>query len=147
MDSTPATIEKANSLAAAEAKPLQQLQRAVEVAIRHCNCNSYEGPDRRRAPRQAYPYPLQLTPLDTSATPLAAETTAVLGKFISPQGLDFYHREPLTDRRVIASLSCGTDRWVAFLLDLRWCRFNQYGWYESGGVFLRTVPSPLDRRP
>ena len=65
------------------------------------------------------------------------------GKQISETGLGFFHPAPLPFRRVIASLEQGPDQWVGFLMDLHWCRFTRYGWYESGGRFLQMIPSPL----
>ena len=43
----------------------------------------------------------------------------------------------------VASLEQGPDQWIGFLMDLHWCRFTRYGWYESGGRFLQIIPSPL----
>ena len=57
-------------------------------------------------------------------------------------GLGFYHRKPLTHRRMIVSLENGGG-WIAFLIDLTWCRFTRQGRYESGGNFLQSVLSPL----
>jgi hypothetical protein len=49
----------------------------------------------------------------------------------------------LAYRTMIASLEDHKRQWIGFLLDLRWCRFNSLGWYESGGRFLQAVPSPI----
>lgn len=75
--------------------------------------------------------------------PTGEEPIVVLGKNISEQGLDFYYSEPVSFRRVIASLPCGPERWTAFHLDLTWCRFSGCGWYENGGKFLQCADSPL----
>jgi hypothetical protein len=45
---------------------------------------------------------------------------------------------------MIASLESGNGRWLGFLIDLTWCRFNRHGWYESGGRFLQAVLSPVE---
>jgi hypothetical protein len=46
---------------------------------------------------------------------------------------------------MIVSLETRSGEWIAFLIDLRWCRFTKGGWYESGGRFLRTVISPMQK--
>lgn len=99
--------------------------------------------ERRRETRYAYPYPVHLTPVARSGEPNVAQTIVVLGKHLSDHGLDFYHREPLPHRRVIASLPDGEKGWIGLLLDLTWCRFSRHGWYDNGGRFLSLAPSPL----
>jgi hypothetical protein len=47
---------------------------------------------------------------------------------------------------MIASLELPEQHWAAFLLDIKWCRFTQYGWYDSGGRFLQTLQSPIVTR-
>ena len=49
----------------------------------------------------------------------------------------------LADRFVIASLEWGDEQWVGLLMELTWSRFNRYGWYQSGGGFLRPATSPV----
>ena len=99
--------------------------------------------ERRRETRFPYPYPVHLTPVATNGAPDVGETFVVLGKHISDHGLDFYHREPLPHRRVIASLPDGNQGWIGLLLDLSWCRFSRHGWYDNGGRFLAVTDSPL----
>ena len=101
------------------------------------------GAERRREPRMPYPYPIYLTPLTPADQPLADDTIVVIGKHLSDHGVDFYHREALPYRRVIASLDVGELGWIGLLLELTWCRFTRYGWYDNGGRFLAVVPSPL----
>jgi hypothetical protein len=103
--------------------------------------------ERRRESRHPYPYPVHLTPLATTGEPELLRTFVVIGKHLSPHGLDFYFRLPLPERRVIASLDCGRDGWIGLLLELAWCRFSRHGWYDNGGRFLAVVPSPLADRP
>jgi hypothetical protein len=76
-------------------------------------------------------------------TPVA-EPLVVIGKTLSERGLGFYHAEPLPYRRVIASLESPQGAWVAFLMDLNWCRFSRKGRYETGGRFLQAVASPME---
>jgi hypothetical protein len=97
--------------------------------------------ERRRERRYPYPHLLYLTPADQP--PEASKSIVVVGKQLSERGLGFYHQQPLPHRRMIASLDAG-DHWLGLLIDLTWCRFTRKGWYESGGRFLETVPSPID---
>jgi hypothetical protein len=100
--------------------------------------------ERRRETRYPYPYPIYLTPVDRDGKPTVGPAIGVVGKHLSEHGLDFYHREPLPYRRVIASLACGSGQWVGLLMDLSWCRFCRHGWYDSGGRFLQAVASPVE---
>ncbi|HTN74722.1 MAG TPA: hypothetical protein VL096_05725 [Pirellulaceae bacterium] len=100
--------------------------------------------ERRREKRHPYPYPIYLTPVCRDGKTPEGKTVVVVGKHLSEHGLDFYHREPLPYRRVIASLACGSGAWVGLLMDLSWCRFCRHGWYDNGGRFLSAVPSPLE---
>jgi hypothetical protein len=101
-------------------------------------------PERRREKRHPYPYPIHLTPVGRDGKTPEGKPIVVMGKHLSEHGIDFYHREPLPYRRVIASLACGSGHWVGFLLDLSWCRFCRHGWYDNGGRFLQAIPSPLE---
>jgi len=99
--------------------------------------------ERRGDNRYPFPYLVHLTPVaDDGRTP-DGDTQVVVGKHLSERGLGFYHSQPLPYRRVIVSLEAGGGRWLAFLIDLSWCRFTQQGWYESGGRFLQSVLSPV----
>ena len=100
--------------------------------------------DRRCDRREPFPYPIHVTPVAEDGSAILEETIVVLGKHISERGLDFYYRAPLPYRRVIASWECCDGRWLALVLDLRWCRSNRHGWYENGGRFLQAVGSPLE---
>lgn len=99
-------------------------------------------PERRANHRHPFPYPIVMTPVLEDDQPDDARSFVVIGKHLSEGGLDFYHRQPLTERRLIASFSCGRansggqDRRVGLLLDLTWCRFSRLGWYEQGGKFI-----------
>jgi hypothetical protein len=100
--------------------------------------------ERRRETRFPFPYLIHLTPVaDDGITP-QGESIVVVGKHLSERGLGFYHPKPLAYRRMIASLEY-EGQWFSFLIDLRWCRFTQHGWYESGGRFLEAVPSPIEK--
>jgi hypothetical protein len=106
--------------------------------------------ERRREARYPYPYPVHLTPFGADGRPDVDRTFVVIGKHLAPHGIDFYCRQPLADRRVVASLDCGRAGWIGLVVELAWCRFNRHGWYDNGGRFIALVPSPLlelDGRP
>lgn len=96
--------------------------------------------ERRRDQRHPYPYPIYLTPVRGDGETPAGESLIVVGKHLSERGVDFYCHEPLPYRRMIASLECGGESWIGLLLDLTWCRFTRFGWYDNGGRFLRVAP-------
>jgi hypothetical protein len=96
-------------------------------------------PERRRDNRYPFPYLIHLTPVGKDGQSAEGTTVVVVGKHLSEHGFSFYHQAPLPHRRMIASLEGKRGQWVAFLIDLKWCRFSKGGWYESGGRFLQTV--------
>jgi hypothetical protein len=102
--------------------------------------------ERRRELRHPFPYPLHLTPFTADGQPDADRTFVVIGKHLAPHGIDFYSREPLAERRVIASLEDGRGGWLGLVVELTWCRFSRHGWYDNGGRFVAVVPSPLCQR-
>ena len=103
--------------------------------------------ERRSSQRYPFPYLLHLTPIGADGDVAEQETLVVVGKHLSEQGLGFYHTRPLPHRRMIVSFETGSGSWLSFLIDLTWCRFTKQGWYESGGRFLQSVPSPVDSAP
>jgi hypothetical protein len=103
---------------------------------------STRSSERRRNQRYPYPHLIRLTPVDANLQPLDSENLVVAGKNISEQGLCFFHLAPLTLRKAIVSLESGDGQFVSLLMDLTWCRFTHHGWYESGGYFIETVPTP-----
>lgn len=103
--------------------------------------------ERRREHRYPFPYLVHLTPVaDDGITP-QGEPIVVVGKHLSERGLGFYHPKPLPHRRMIASFEAPSGQWLAFLIDLTWCRFTRQHWYESGGRFLEAVLSPVSDKP
>ena len=103
--------------------------------------HSHIGMERRREQRFPYPYPIRLTPVTTDGTVPPAESVVVLGKHLNEHGLDFYYKEPLAYRRVIASFERHGCAAMHILMELTWCRFGRHGWYENGGRFLQILPS------
>ena len=100
--------------------------------------------ERRREARYPLPNLIHLLPVARDNLTPCGDDVVVAGKQISERGLSFYHPGPLPYRRMIASFEIGNGHWLGFLVDLLWCRFTKYGWYESGGRFLQSVPSPLE---
>jgi hypothetical protein len=98
------------------------------------------GPfERRREQRYPLPKLIQLQPVAADGrTPLGPKITAA-GKHISETGLSFFHPHPLSYRLVIVSVEKPDRTRAEFLLDVDWCRFTQFGWYESGGRLVRAV--------
>ncbi|MCS7303503.1 MAG: hypothetical protein NZ602_00125 [Thermoguttaceae bacterium] len=118
----------------------------VRVRVAHLLKRLFPGeqlPERRQDQRYPFPYLVHLTRLAADGLTPTDQSIVVVGKHISESGFGFYHFQPLADRRMIASFETVSGQWIAFLLDIRWCRFTQQGWYESGGRFLRAVPCPF----
>jgi hypothetical protein len=99
--------------------------------------------ERRHDNRYPFPSLIHLTPVGSDGVTPEGKTVVVVGKHISEQGCGFFHPAPLPYRRMIASVETRNGEWLAFLIDLSWCRFTKDGWYESGGRFLQTVLSPM----
>ncbi len=93
----------------------------------------------------AFPFDLYLTPISRDQQVIVEQTIQVLGKQLSPQGLEFVHGELLPYRHIIASLRTAEGDWVGVLLELTWCRFVRRDTYENGGRILRAVESPLQQ--
>ena len=121
----------------------EELRRQVNLLVQEWREADSTRFERRRVKRCAFPYPAYLTPINEDGEYVLDETVVVLGKHLSELGLDFYHQAPLPYRRMVASLECGEGRWLAFEMDLSWCRFGRHGYYENGGRFVKVVDSPL----
>jgi hypothetical protein len=121
----------------------QKIRECVQTVFQLFRPRSISA-DRRQDRREPFPYPIHITPVARDGSAKNRETFVVLGKHLSERGLDFYYEAPLPHRRVITSWKDSDGNWLAILLDLRWCRLNQHGWYENGGRFLRVVKSPLE---
>lgn len=66
----------------------------------------------------------------------------VVGKHLAGLGLDFFHRDPIPHRYVVASLENGANDWIHFQLKITWCRFLRSNWYDSGGRFTKVLDWP-----
>lgn len=103
--------------------------------------------ERRYGSRVDYPLPVFLTPIDGQGIVLVDESFGVLGRQISESGFDFYHKEAIPYRLVIASFEYSPDRWLGVKLKINWCRFGRHGYCENGGQFLEIVDSPFGIGP
>jgi len=121
----------------------QSIVQSINLLLHSVREQDSRRMERRKVQRGPYPYPVYLTPLSPDREPLLEETVVALGKSVSELGLEFYHGSALPYRRMIASLEYEEGRWLAFEMDLSWCRFGKHGYYENGGRFLRLVDSPL----
>ena len=101
--------------------------------------------ERRRDNRYPFPCLIHLTPVGDDGVTPEGKSIVVVGKHLSEHGLGFYHQFPLPQRRMVASVEDKQGHWLGFLIDISWCRFTCGGWYESGGRFLQTVLSPLEK--
>ncbi len=102
--------------------------------------------ERRRDSRVPFPYLVRLSPLADDGVSPGEESIVVVGKHLSAGGLDFYHRDPIAHRRMIARIEGHAGAVHTLLLELSWCRFNKQGWYENGGRFLKIVSVPSSNR-
>jgi hypothetical protein len=96
--------------------------------------------ERRRSLRVPFPFLMRLQPVAAgSLKPLGCEIV-VVGKDVSEAGLGFFHDAPLPFRFAVVTIESPEDcGGISVLVDLSWCRFNRYGWYENGGRFLQVV--------
>jgi hypothetical protein len=97
------------------------------------------GAQRRQAQRTPFPQLVRLQAVDPTTFAPQDESLVVVGKYISEQGLGFFHQTPLPHRFVIVAIEVHDTLPARLLLDVSWCRFTRHGWYESGGRFLRVV--------
>ena len=122
----------------------QLVRKRVLAILRASQLQQQVAVERRKDRREPYPYPIHVTPVGADGAIEKNDTFVVLGKHLSERGLDFYCEAPVPHRRVITSWKDSNGKWLALLLDLRWCRSNEHGWYENGGRFLRVVNSPQE---
>lgn len=98
-----------------------------------------DGEERRQYVRYPFPYLVRVQPVDSQNWLPCGDLVVTVGKQLSEKGIDFYHQYPLPFRHAIASLPLPRGDWISLLVDLKWCRFNEFGWYENGGRFLKVM--------
>jgi hypothetical protein len=96
-------------------------------------------PERRSAQRVPYVRLITLTLLNADELVPRTEPIQVVGKHLSPLGLDFFHHDPITERYGVASLEIGSNQSMHLLMKITWCRFLRPNWYDSGGRFIKQV--------
>ncbi len=94
---------------------------------------------RRQSQRTPFPQLVCVQAVDPKTLVPQDEPLVVVGKYLSEQGLGFFHPVPLPHRFVVVTLEIHGGPPLRLLLDVSWCRFTRLGWYESGGRFLRVV--------
>ncbi len=110
----------------------------VRQMLRNLNEEDFRF-ERRRETRVAFPKLLTLIPVQPHDLVPTAAPVKVIGKEISHTGLGFFHTVPLPYQHAVLRISEGIDAHLLFRF--RWCRFLRDGWYQSGGQFLRLLPS------
>lgn len=133
-------------LAPVKRASIQDVQQEIRSHVRRAIAETqftYSGQERRRNPRVPFPYPVYLTPLDSDGNAEPEKSFTVLGRHLSDCGLDFYHSQPVTSRKLIASLDSNGERAIGFVMELTWCRFGRHGWYENGGRFVSVAQPPF----
>jgi hypothetical protein len=99
--------------------------------------------ERRGYGRIPLPLLLRVTPLDQTGQRIEDLAMTVVGKDISPNGLAFFHEQPLPHRRAIVVFEHPEVGTFMMEIDLGWCQFTGSGWYVSGGRLVRSM-NPLD---
>ena len=96
--------------------------------------------ERRTHDRIAYTQMFPVTPVDNiNDMEVSGETIFAAGKNLSPNGVGFFHQEPIPSRYVVISLRRSSEESTQYLVKLLWCRFLHPGWYDSGGQIIRMV--------
>jgi len=116
--------------AAALVEEFRKLRQALERHVKF---------ERRSYGRIPLPLLLRVTPLDQTGQRLDELATTVVGKDISPQGISFFHEQPLPHRRAIVAFEHPDVGTFTMEIDLGWCQFTGTGWYVSGGRLLRSL--------
>lgn len=110
-----------------------------------CSCTEKKNNRGKRRDKQRIPCPqlVELTPIDAAGENLLERPIVVVGKSLSREVFGFFHQQPLPYRRVVATLDHDSGHRSTLLLDLTWCRFTRYGWYDSGSRILKIHSAPL----
>lgn len=95
--------------------------------------------DRRRYARHPLPLLMELTPIDIETGEATGDSLIVVGKSLSEHGIGFFHQHAIPYRHALVRVEDHSERETSFLVDLAWCRYTQFGWYESGGRFLKVL--------
>lgn len=96
--------------------------------------------DERRI-RERFPIccKMLLTPIDTDKSPVADESSDIVGKDLSMRGICFSHEFPLVYRRIIISLSLPEAGQLNVEAEVAWTRRTPIGLYETGCRLIRKI--------
>lgn len=95
--------------------------------------------DRRRRPRLAIPYVFRLTPIDDNGNLLEDQTTSVVGRDLSLNGISFSFDEEPKFKRALISLDHAAVGRFAVVAKLVWSKRTLVGLFETGCQLLGTV--------
>lgn len=104
--------------------------------------NSIPATERRQSHRRRAGITVSLRPWDDGAERAIGPTQEVLVKDVSPRGVALVHADPLPYRKVLLTFRTRNGMTASLVVRLTWCRFKKSGEYESGGQFLRRIPTP-----
>ena len=99
--------------------------------------------ERRAHVRHPYAKLMSLIPVNKATLETVGESISVVSKEISAGGIGFFHHEVIPYRFALVPVELeglNTKTWL--LIRMRWCRFLEPGWYESGGQFVKTIIDP-----
>lgn len=120
---------------ASDSEKLQQLKAVVRMATGQCpNPN---GIEKRKNPRVPFPFPVEISLPENSPKKDLLQEDAVIGRFLSCQGFDFYHKNPLPSPYYRLTIPC-LDQPIEVMLKITWTKSTGLGWWESGGRFVGT---------
>lgn len=121
--------------AAQQQSTAERLKAVVRLVLGSSPHQAPLNVERRRDPRVAFPFPIDVIPIDAKGFIRTELQVAVIGRFLSHRGLDFYHLQPLPFPSYRCVLPCH-GQGIAVSLQVNWSRCNEHGWMESGGRFL-----------
>ena len=81
----------------------------------------------------------EITPLDSTHRSIIDETTTVVGKDLSINGICFSHEHELAYNRVIVSLPHSEKECIRIEAEIAWTRHTAIGLYESGCRLIRKI--------
>ena len=99
--------------------------------------------ERRAHVRHPYAKLMSLIPVNKATLESVGEPISVVSKEFSAGGIGFFHHEVIPYRFALVPVELeglSTRTWL--LTKMRWCRFLEPGWYESGGQFVKTIVDP-----
>ena len=105
------------------------------------DCCSITSDERRASDRFPLFCCMELTPVHPNGGWLRDETTTVVGKDLSANGISFSHDLPISSRRIILTLTHPELGRFSLEADVAWSRKTPIGLYESGCRLIRKITS------